>query len=53
MSKEVVKNTKFKKLNTKVNLIQKIPDATTLLHINQYNTEKKEKKKLEKKNWKC
>ena len=41
MSKEVVKNTKYKKLNTKVdNLENKIPDATILILINQYNTDK-------------
>ena len=35
VSKEAVKNTKFKKLNTKINnLDNKTPDATTLLHIN-------------------
>ena len=38
---EVVKNTKFNTLNTKVNYLEKkIPDATTLIHINQYNTDK-------------
>ena len=38
---EVVKNTKFDKLKTKVNnLEKKIPDATTIIHINQYNTNK-------------
>ena len=37
----VVKNTKFNTLKTKVNnLAKKIPDATTLIHINQYNTDK-------------
>ena len=47
---EVVKNTKFNTLKTKVNdLKKKIPDVTTLMHINQYNTDKK---KLEKK-WRC
>ena len=41
LSKEVVENTKFKKLNTKINSLEKkIPDATTLIHINQYNTNK-------------
>ena len=35
---EVVKNTKFNTLKTKLNnLEKKIPDATTLFHINQYN----------------
>ena len=39
--KEVVKNTKFNKLKIKVNSLEKkIPDATTLIHINQYNTDK-------------
>ena len=34
-------NTKFNTLKTKVNnLEKKIPDATTLIHINQYNTGK-------------
>ena len=38
---EVAKNTKFNTLKTKVNnLEKKIPDATTLIHINQYNTDK-------------
>ena len=38
---EAVKNTKFITLNTKVNnLKKKIPDATALIHINQYNTDK-------------
>ena len=38
---EVVKNTKFDKLKTKLNnLEKKIPDATTIIHINQYNTDK-------------
>ena len=38
---EVVKNTKLNTLKRKVNnLKKKIPDATTLIHINQYNTEK-------------
>ena len=35
---EIVKNTKFNTLKTKVNnLEKKIPDATTLIFINQYN----------------
>ena len=42
---EVVKNTKF---NAEVNnLEKKIPDATTLIHINQCNT------KVREKNWRC
>ena len=46
---EVVKNTKFKTLMTKINnLEKKILNATTLIHINQYNTDKKNlEKKLE------
>ena len=45
---DLVKNTKFNTLKTKVNSLEKkIPDATTLIHINQYNTDKQnlEKKK--------
>ena len=46
---EVVKNTKLNGLNTKVNNLQnKILDLTTLIHINQYNTDKQN---LDKKNW--
>ena len=38
---EVVKNTKFNTLRTKVNnLEKKIPDSTTLIHINRYNADK-------------
>ena len=38
---EVVKNKKFNTLKMKVNkLDMKIPHATTLIHINQYNTDK-------------
>ena len=45
---EVIKNTKFITLKTKVNnLEKKIPDGTSLIQINQYNTEKQN---LEK-NW--
>ena len=41
VANEVVKNTKFNTLKTKVNnLEKKIPDATTLIHTNQYNTDK-------------
>ena len=48
VSKEVVKNAEFNTLNTKVNnLEKKVSDATTLIHINQYNTDKQN---LEKKN---
>ena len=47
---EVVNNTKFNALKTKVNnLEKKISDGTTLIHINQYNPDKPnlEKKKIE------
>ena len=38
---EVVKNTKFNTLKTKVNSLEKkISDAATLNHINQYKTDK-------------
>ena len=38
---EVIKNTKFNTLKTKVNnLEKKIPGGTTLVHINQYNADK-------------
>ena len=38
---EVVKNTKFNTLKTKVNSLEKkIDDATTLIQTNQYNTGK-------------
>ena len=38
---KVVKNTKYNTLKIKVNNLQKkIPDETTLIHINQYNTDK-------------
>ena len=38
---EVVKNAKLNTLKAKVNkLDKKIPDATTLIYINQYNTDK-------------
>ena len=43
---EVVNNTKFNTLKTKVNSLEKkIPDATTLIHIYQYNTDEKNQKK--------
>ena len=39
--KDVVKNTKCNKLNLKVTgLESKIPNATTLIYITQYNTDK-------------
>ena len=38
---EVVKNAKFNTPKAKVNSLEKkIPDAATLIHINQYNTHK-------------
>ena len=38
---EVVKDTKFNTLKTKVNnLEKKIPDGTTLIPVNQYKTDK-------------
>ena len=38
---EVVKNTKFKTLKTKVNnLGKRIRNGTSLIHINQYSTDK-------------
>ena len=41
VSEEVVKTTKYNKLNLKVNNIEnKVPDVSTLIHINQYNTDK-------------
>ena len=48
---EVVKNTTFNTLKRKVNnLEKKIPDATTSIYKNQYNTDKQY---LEKKNSRC
>ena len=45
---EVFKNTKFNTIKTKLNnLEKKIPNAFTLIHINQYNTERQN---LERKN---
>ena len=38
---QVVKNAKFNTLKTKVNSLEnEIPDVTTLIHINQYKTDK-------------
>ena len=46
VANEVVKNTKFNAVKTKVNTLEKkIHDTTTLIHINQYNTEKQNLKK--------
>ena len=40
VNNKVVENTKFNTLKIKViNLEIKIPDATTLIHINQFNTD--------------
>ena len=48
---EVVKYNECNTLNMKVNNLEKtIPDATTLIQTNQYNSEKQN---LEKKNWIC
>ena len=49
VSKEVVKKTKFNKLNTKINNLElKIPGTTRLIPINQYNTDTQNlEKKLE------
>ena len=48
---EVDKKTNFNTLKTIVNSLEKkIIDATTLIHINQYNTDKQI---LNKKNWRC
>ena len=46
---EVAKNIKFNTLNTKVNTLEKkILDATTIIHINQYNIDKQNlEKKVE------
>ena len=38
---EIVKNTKLNTLKRKVNNLEnQTPDATTLIHVNQYNTDK-------------
>ena len=48
---EVVKNTKFIKLKTKVNILdKKFPDLTPLIYINQYNTDKQNSEKKNRKN---
>ena len=47
VANEVVQNAKFNTLKRKIkSLEKKVPDATTLIHINQYN---KDKQKLDKK----
>ena len=46
VTNEFAKNVIFNTLNTKVNSLEnKIPDATTLIHINQYNTDKQDLEK--------
>ena len=51
VGKVVDKNTEFNTQNTKVNNLEKrIPVATNLIHINQYN---RDKENLEKKSWRC
>ena len=48
---EAVKNNKFNTLKVKVNnLEKKTLDSSSLIHINQYNTDKQN---LGKKNWRC
>ena len=48
---KLLTNTKLNTLEAKVNNLEnKIPDATSLIHINQYNTNKQN---LEKKNQIC
>ena len=38
---EAAKNTKFNTIKTKISSLEKkIPEATTLIHINQYNADK-------------
>ena len=51
MYNEVVKNTKFNTLKTKINSLEKkISDATTLTYIDQYKTDKKNLQKNKNKN---
>ena len=41
ISKKVVKKTKYNKLNMKVNSLEnKVPDISTWIYINEYNTDK-------------
>ena len=43
---QLLKKTRFNKLKTKVNnLEKKIPDANNLIHITQYNTDKQNSEK--------
>ena len=47
VANEVVKNTKLNPLKTKVNSLQKtIPNVTTLIHINKYNTDNQNLEKI-------
>ena len=47
VSKEFAKNTKFNKLNTQINnLEKKIPDYSSLIQTNQYNADKQNLEKL-------
>ena len=47
VANEVVKNKKLNPLKTKVNSLQKkIPNVTTLIHINKYNTDNQNLKKI-------
>ena len=51
MYNEVVKNTKFNTLKTKINSLEKkISDATTLIYTDQYKTDKKNLQKNKNKN---
>ena len=46
VNNEVAKNTKFNTLKTKLNSLEKkIQDAATLIHLNQYNTDKQNSEK--------
>ena len=52
VDKKVVKNSKFEKLKTKVNNLEKnIPDLITLIHINQYKTDKKRLREKKLRHW--
>ena len=51
VANEIIEKIKFSTLKIKVYSVEKkIPDATILIHINQYNTDKQN---LDKKNWRC
>ena len=46
VNNEVVKNTQYNTLKTKINSLEKkTPDGTTLIHINQHDTDKLNLKK--------